>query len=360
VINGLTVHRVAASRGVPLLASLLLFLSRRRDRYDVIHNHMVGTYVVASLAAGILFGKKVVSKFSNSGLEFDLDRMHRRNPRWKYHLLRRALNSTGHLVVISKSIFDDLDRHRIRNSRVHFVPNGLDLGAFRPDGAPKTDVRAEIGATETDTVFLRVGSVLEKKGVRLLMKAFDCLAAERTDVMLVSVGGEQVHPDIAMAMRRWPGRVFNFLTREDVTPFYAAADVFVLPSHAEGLSNALIEAQAFGLASVVSSAGGNPEVVSHGRDGMVFTSGDVESLLDCMRRMASSAEDRRTFGSRARISVRRYQMDAIVDRYINEIYVGAEARFRATSDGQTLAIAGDPAAPANPGRALVDARMRER
>ena len=67
-------------------------------------------------------------------------------------------------------------------------------------------------------------------------------------------------------------------------------DIFVLPSHTEALSNALMEAMACGCCAVASQVGGNPELVEHGRTGLLFPPGDVAALGDRLCRLLSQPE----------------------------------------------------------------------
>ncbi|MCH7761418.1 glycosyltransferase, partial [candidate division TA06 bacterium] len=70
----------------------------------------------------------------------------------------------------------------------------------------------------------------------------------------------------------------------------------VLPSLAEGLPNALLEAQACGLASVVTRVGGNSEIVSHGENGLVVEAGDASGLASALTTLIDDPASRATMG----------------------------------------------------------------
>ena len=86
---------------------------------------------------------------------------------------------------------------------------------------------------------------------------------------------------------------------EDVGSYLNSLDIYVQPSHSEGFSNAILEAMLARLPVVVSSVGGNIEIVNHGDDGLLFESKNIEDFcdkiemilndLDLSRRMASQA-----------------------------------------------------------------------
>jgi glycosyltransferase involved in cell wall biosynthesis len=74
--------------------------------------------------------------------------------------------------------------------------------------------------------------------------------------------------------------------RPDATRLMQAADFLVLPSHFEGLSNALLEAMAAGCPVIASAVGGSVELIEHGRTGLLFPSGDPGAFATLIARMA--------------------------------------------------------------------------
>jgi glycosyltransferase involved in cell wall biosynthesis len=109
---------------------------------------------------------------------------------------------------------------------------------------------------------------------------------------------------------------------DDVNAILRDADGFVLPSLAEGLSNALLEAMAHGLPVVVSDVPGNADVVDHEVNGLQFVAGDADSLADRLARLIADEALRVELGRRARVHVEsRYALTDVVERYIS-LYEG--------------------------------------
>jgi len=90
--------------------------------------------------------------------------------------------------------------------------------------------------------------------------------------------------------------------REDVESLYAAADVFLLPSHREGMSMALLEAMAHGLAPLVADGPGNRETVAAA--GVLFAAGDREAMAARLGELAADPRLRERLGAAARERVR--------------------------------------------------------
>jgi glycosyltransferase involved in cell wall biosynthesis len=78
-----------------------------------------------------------------------------------------------------------------------------------------------------------------------------------------------------------------------------AADLFVMPSRAEALCQALLEAMSHGICPIVSDAGGMKEVVRHGRDGLVVPTNDVAALARAIRELHGDSQRRECYGRSA-------------------------------------------------------------
>jgi len=106
----------------------------------------------------------------------------------------------------------------------------------------------------------------------------------------------------------------------DVLSCLNGFDIFALPSLAEGMSNALLEAMSSGVPCVASQVGGNPELIEHGSSGLLFKAGDVEALTDHLTSLASDAIRRRAIGlsGRKRI-VENFALQRMLEQY-SELY----------------------------------------
>src|SRR4051812_32802935 len=159
-------------------------------------------------------------------------------------------------------------------AKVHVVGNGVDAEAYRPVEAP--DVVRDLGVDPDRPYALFVGRITRQKGVMHLLAAAGQLPA---DIGLVLCAGaadtpgerQQVADAVAELQQRRSGVVWieEMLPREKLVPLITGATVFVVPSVYEPLGIVNLEAAACGTAVVASAVGGIPEVVDHGRTGLL-------------------------------------------------------------------------------------------
>jgi glycosyltransferase involved in cell wall biosynthesis len=192
------------------------------------------------------------------------------------------------------------------------IPNGVDGNRFKPisdapDGGPLR--------------LLCVGRLIERKGQHHLIEAVKRLTDEKIDVRLDLVGTGDARFDneaqvdqLGLADRI---RFLGYVPREVIAEHYATAHVFVLPSYNEGMSVALLEAMASGLAVVATRTAGTWELVEPEVNGLVFDWGDVDSLTAHLRRLAQDRSSVRRMGTAARQRTTEYSWDRAALRYFD-------------------------------------------
>jgi glycosyltransferase involved in cell wall biosynthesis len=94
--------------------------------------------------------------------------------------------------------------------------------------------------------------------------------------------------------------------QDDVRPYYAIADVFVLPSHSEGSPNVLLEAMAAGVPVIATTAGGIPELATNGTDALLVEKRNVGGLTAAISRMLEDTALRERLSSSGQRTVFRH------------------------------------------------------
>lgn len=170
---------------------------------------------------------------------------------------------------------------------------------------------------------LFIGWVEPEKGIFELIEACRQLAIERQ--FTVSVVGEgtalaEARERVARYDLARRVQFRGWLSHQDLRRTLEDADAFVLPSWAEGLPNAMIEAMAAGLPVIVSSVGAIPEVIANRRSGMLVEPRDVASLVRALREVIDGAELRDNLAREAfRIVSRDFGVEGAVTRLIEEV-----------------------------------------
>jgi glycosyltransferase involved in cell wall biosynthesis len=228
--------------------------------------------------------------------------------------LIRAVWRSAETVIAKCKGEADMIRAVDRHVRISLIPNGVNLDEFSP-GEPIPD--------EGPLRLLCVGRLIERKGQRYLIQAVKRLTDERIDVTLDLVGTgdaraayERQVLDLGLAERI---RFLGYVPREDIAAHYAAAHVFVLASHNEGMSVATLEAMAAGLPIVVTRTGGTAELVEDGINGLTFQGGDVEALARHLRSLAIDRCISRCFGTASRARAARFSWNSVVEGYLDLI-----------------------------------------
>jgi UDP-glucose:(heptosyl)LPS alpha-1,3-glucosyltransferase len=220
------------------------------------------------------------------------------------------------VICNSKMVRDEIRRaFRIAPEQLHVIYSGVDLSYFsvasRNELRERT--RAELGVRPRETLFLFVGSGFARKG---LDSAIDALAMSARPSHRLAVVGEDRHAAryAERARRAELGERVRFLGgRDDVRPFYAAADCFILPSRYDPFPNTALESLAMGLPAIVSSRCGAAEVIEPGVNGWVCEPDDPAGLARRMRE-AGDAVDRADMAVGARASAERFGIDAMAGK----------------------------------------------
>jgi glycosyltransferase involved in cell wall biosynthesis len=177
-------------------------------------------------------------------------------------------------------------------ARLVVVHNGV---AAPVGGVDRAGARAALGLEAGDVVALFLGELSERKGVMVAVEAARAVAEGGVPLVLL-VAGDGPQAGAVAGLACAAVRPLGF--RSDPERLLAAADVFVLPSEREGLSFAVLEAMAHGLAMVVADGAGNPEAV--GDAGIVVPARDVAALAAALRSVAVDSYERARLGAAAR------------------------------------------------------------
>jgi len=227
-------------------------------------------------------------------------------------------------IAVSRAVARALVRRGAPAWRVRVVPNGVDLSRIDRVVAPAEldTARALAGWRPWRPT---VGVVARRKDHDVLLRAL-ALLEEPLTLVLLGVAPDHDLSTLAAAAPQHEVHCIPF--RPDVLPFYRLFDVVVLPSRAEGLSQALLEAMALGLPVVASRAGGNPDLVSHDLDGLLVPPREPAAFAAALTRLLGDAALRRRLGEHGRRTAReRFSLHSTV-RLTEAAYRAAVGQHR--------------------------------
>ena len=221
-------------------------------------------------------------------------------------LVASAVRSASYAIAVSRPMAELLTALGAPPGRAVVVRNGVDRSIFHP--SDRLAARRELGLPERGRIITFVGELKQPKGILDLLEAFETLAEERgepTHLVVVGAGPARIAVDRAAARRKADrsaaGQIIAAGERplREVARYMAAADLLTLPSWAEGTPNVVLEAMTVGCPVVATSVGGIPDLVTHGRTGLLVPPRDVRALGQALREALARPWDARAFAEAA-------------------------------------------------------------
>jgi len=222
------------------------------------------------------------------------------------------------------------DLYEVSPDRIAVIPPGVNTEVFTPP-EDRALLRRRLDLPEQATIVFTLGRLDERKGFDLYLEALGRLR-RRTDLgevlFLLSAGGSS--PQEAEHRAMLEGildahdlrSVFHWLPvlpETQVPNYYAASDVFVLPSRYEPFGIVMLEAMACALPVVATDAGGPATVIEPGQTGLLVDPTDTDAMADALAEMILDPEGRRELGERGRLLVESsYSWERIAARHIDE------------------------------------------
>ena len=261
---------------------LALPLSRalRARRARIVHTHNTAAGFYGALA-GRLAGLPVVHTKHGQNLTGGNQRA----------LNRIAYQFTDHVVAVSEPARELALSEGARPDRLSIIDNGVDIARFADRGRPRAEARERLAVAPGELVVGTVGRLAVVKNQRLLIEsAGDAATTSGRRIVLVIVGDGPERDRLAAVARGAPQDLRVVLAgAQRAEEWLPAFDIFALSSDSEGLPIALLEAMACGVPAIVTGVGAMPEVVDHGRAGLVVPPGDRMALAQAIAALCGDA-----------------------------------------------------------------------
>lgn len=278
---------------------------------DLVHAHEILTPASIALLSKRINKHPVLLKILRGGGRGDVYKLKRR-PFWRSYVenLKRNLDA---FIVISQEIDAELAVLGIPKEKRCFLPNGVDTKRCTPISEEgKIKLRSELALPAQVPIVVYVGRLVPEKRVDQLLKIWEAIRSRHQKALLLIVGeGEQ---EQTLKKMQVEGVQFTGQVQEAV-PYLQAADVFVLPSSTEGLSNSMLEAMSCGLPVLATTVGGAPDIIQHNVSGCLIPPDDVNALQRGLETLLADGALCRTLGSNARQRILSdFSLDSVAER----------------------------------------------
>lgn len=251
---GCTVHYVGRS-GSKVLKNVAAFLNLRKllanNRYDAVHIHadVANKLLVSACAAKLAGCRKIIVHSHASGVDGD----NRRLKMVLHRVCRRLLRYVATDYLSCSDLATEWMFPNVGRERVVMIRNGVDLERFRYSPSVRAKLREELGMGDK-LVVGHVGRFAYQKNHDYLIDVFRALRSVRPDAVLLLIGEGPLEKDVrakVVALGLGEYVIFGGVC-PNISELMQAMDVFVLPSHFEGLPIVGVEAQAAALPCVFS------------------------------------------------------------------------------------------------------------
>jgi glycosyltransferase involved in cell wall biosynthesis len=226
------------------------------------------------------------------------------------------------VITVSEAVGRSMHRRGISSSKLNVVLNGT-IGSARFDERDRRP--RDLDAPS----ILFVGGLHPRKGLPDLLTAFDMIHDESPHARLYVVGeGPYLDTYVNQARSMACGRAVTFLgAQDDPSPFLFAADIFVLPSHADPAPLVLSEAREAGCAIVATDVDGIPELLEHGKAGVLVPPRDPGRLAAALRSLVRNEDALEEWKQRSQFNLEYLRIERVA-RQTLEVYALAQRQLR--------------------------------
>ena len=314
--KGIPINVVPCRGPVDLLVIKRLADHVKALNIDIVHTQQVRGNFFVRLAAdlGLIRTPIVVTK---PGV-FIRDRAYPRTYLY-YELDKRPTRLADKVIAVDSSTFQAVQNWGIKDGRLVVIHNPIDPVETE---ATTSELRRNLTGDNARVICLYLGRLDVKKGLRELIDATRHLTSKGIPLLTVLAGEgpdrgvcERMIADMNLGQHvKLVGEVV------DVKPYLSACDFLSLPSYSEGLPNAILEALAFGKAVVATKVGGIPDLIEHGKNGLLVERGSVDSLVRAFEELTSAPEKLLNMGRQGQEIIRkRFAVDRAIALY-DEVY----------------------------------------
>lgn len=284
---GIRVHHVRMRGEADILAARRLAGIVRSGRFDVVHMHTAHAHMLGCIACAMnpdpvcIVSRRVINPirkgfFSLSGIKYAF--------------------RVDHYIAISNTVAAVLREGGVRPEKISIVYSGVEASGAHEMGP---DIRSEFGLADSDKIVGTVGALFDHKGHRYLVEAAPLIKEKVPEAKFIFVGEGKLRPELEMLASQFGVKDAIIFTgfRADARVLLKQFDVFTAPSLMEGLNTSILDALMASRPIVASRAGGIPEIIEHGKTGLLVPPREHVSLANAIVELLQNPRTASTLAS---------------------------------------------------------------
>lgn len=305
------------------MIELFFYLLLNSNKYDILKAFFIDKYTLMTVFASLINKKPVImleqnlKKYENPGLDLKNDSLHQA----LYGFYKKA----SALVAISDEIREEfIQTFDVPEDIIFSIPNGVEKIEYQD----KISAREKTGLPMDKIICLMIGRLSYQKNHIQIFKAWKVIKEKNPDLVLYCLGEGEKRAELEdfIMENGCENNIILAGTKNNVHDYYNAADIFVLPSHFEGMPNVLIEAMSAGKPIVASRIKAHTPIIEHNHSGILFDlSVSDEELADIVIGFIRNPELMAKTAQNAKIKAEEFDIKNIAGRYVKlyETLLGA-------------------------------------
>jgi len=289
-----------------LVAFVKLFFYFRKEKFDIVHTHTLKPEFYGQIAAKLAGVPIIVNTIH--GFDFG-----EQTPFWREKFIifleKIAAKCSDSIFAVSKLVIKTSIKEKIcKPELIKYWGGGVNISRFTPQKFSQDFIfqkKKQLGINPDSRVIGIVARLVEEKGYLDLFQAMKNILKIFPGIVLLVVGQEEPEKKDAIQkniVKKYgiENSVIFLGERIDMEELYSLMEIFVLPTHREGIGAAILEASAMEKPVIVTNTGGCPEAVEDGKTGILVPLKNIEKLTEAIIYLLKNSEIARQMGKNGR------------------------------------------------------------
>jgi len=213
-------------------------------------------------------------------------------------------------IIVASEVLkrDILENYNVPEEKIVVIPFGVNLDEFKPDLKKRLEIRKKHNIDENDIVLILSGYEFKRKGLKYIIEA---LPLVKGNVKILAVGEESPkrYEELAISLGVLDKIIFTGFAPE-IKDYYAASDIYILPTTYEPFGIVVLEAMASGLPVIISKLAGSAEIIKNGYEGLLLDNPtNSKEIAEKMNLLISNKDLRKQMGENAYKTAQKYSWE---------------------------------------------------